>query len=91
MPSSLSMRVTLAVTAWMVSLVSSSSSPENSLPDIKNEDFIKDCVRIHNKLRSEVNPTASDMLYMVRKASIPEAEVSPKQLRGIDFLEANPW
>uniref|UniRef100_A0A8D2C2L6 SCP domain-containing protein n=1 Tax=Sus scrofa TaxID=9823 RepID=A0A8D2C2L6_PIG len=64
MPSSLSMRVTLAVTAWMVSLVSSSSSPENSLPDIKNEDFIKDCVRIHNKLRSEVNPTASDMLYM---------------------------
>uniref|UniRef100_A0A673U4D8 SCP domain-containing protein n=1 Tax=Suricata suricatta TaxID=37032 RepID=A0A673U4D8_SURSU len=35
-----------------------------SLPDIENEDFIKDCVRSHNKFRSEVNPRASDMLYM---------------------------
>uniref|UniRef100_A0A8C9DJS9 GLI pathosis related 1 n=2 Tax=Lemuridae TaxID=9445 RepID=A0A8C9DJS9_PROSS len=58
------MRVTLATAAWMVSFVSSYSFTENTLPDIENEDFIKDCVRIHNKFRSEVNPTASDMLYM---------------------------
>ncbi|XP_059970256.1 glioma pathogenesis-related protein 1 isoform X2 [Mesoplodon densirostris] len=58
------MRVTLAVTAWMLSVVSSSSFPANTLPDIENEDFIKDCVRMHNKFRSEVTPKASDMLYM---------------------------
>uniref|UniRef100_A0A5F8AM34 GLIPR1 like 2 n=1 Tax=Macaca mulatta TaxID=9544 RepID=A0A5F8AM34_MACMU len=34
------------------------------LCNIENEDFIKDCVRIHNKFRSEVKPTAGDMLYM---------------------------
>ncbi|XP_004281957.1 glioma pathogenesis-related protein 1 [Orcinus orca] len=64
MPDSLSMRVTLAVTHWMLSVVSSSSSPANTLPDIENEDFIKDCVRMHNKFRAEVTPKASDMLYM---------------------------
>ncbi|KAM9229881.1 glioma pathogenesis-related protein 1 [Dugong dugon] len=58
------MRATLAVTAWMVSLVSCYSYTSTTLPDIENEDFIQDCVRIHNKFRSEVNPTASDMLYM---------------------------
>ncbi|XP_058424747.1 glioma pathogenesis-related protein 1 isoform X1 [Diceros bicornis minor] len=63
-PDRLSMRVTLAVAAWMASLVSSYSYPANTLPDIENEDFIKDCVRVHNKFRSEVNPAASDMLYM---------------------------
>ena len=67
MSDSLSTRVTFAVTAWMLSVVSSSSSPANTLPDIKNEDFIKDCVRMHNKFRSSVTPAASDMLYMVRK------------------------
>nr|XP_020727556.1 glioma pathogenesis-related protein 1 [Odocoileus virginianus texanus] len=64
MPDSLGVRVTFALTAWMLSVVSSSSSPANSLPDIKNEDFIKDCVRMHNKFRSAVTPAASDMLYM---------------------------
>ncbi|XDB49987.1 PREDICTED: glioma pathogenesis-related protein 1 isoform X2 [Capra hircus] len=64
MSDSLSTRVTFAVTAWMLSVVSSSSSPANTLPDIKNEDFIKDCVRMHNKFRSSVTPAASDMLYM---------------------------
>ncbi|EPQ18877.1 Glioma pathogenesis-related protein 1 [Myotis brandtii] len=58
------MRVTLALTAWTVSVVSSYSYSANSLPDIDNEAFIKDCVRIHNKFRSEVKPAASDMLYM---------------------------
>lgn len=67
MSDSLSRRVTFAVTAWMLSVVSSSSAPANTLPDIENEDFIKDCVRMHNKFRSSVTPAASDMLYMVRK------------------------
>ncbi|XP_036905313.1 glioma pathogenesis-related protein 1 [Sturnira hondurensis] len=58
------MRVTLALTAWVVSVVSSYSYSTNSLPDIDNEAFIKDCVHIHNKFRSEVKPRASDMLYM---------------------------
>ncbi|XP_006871681.1 PREDICTED: glioma pathogenesis-related protein 1 [Chrysochloris asiatica] len=48
----------------MASLVSSYAYTSNTLPDIKNEDFIKDCVTVHNKFRSEVNPTASNMLYM---------------------------
>ncbi|MXQ80163.1 hypothetical protein E5288_WYG013720 [Bos mutus] len=64
MSDSLSRRVTFAVTAWMLSVVSSSSAPANTLPDIENEDFIKDCVRMHNKFRSSVTPAASDMLYM---------------------------
>ncbi|XP_021114175.1 glioma pathogenesis-related protein 1 [Heterocephalus glaber] len=58
------MWVTLLTMAWVISFVSSHSYTANTLPDIENEDFIKDCVRIHNKFRSEVNPTASDMLYM---------------------------
>uniref|UniRef100_A0A673U410 SCP domain-containing protein n=1 Tax=Suricata suricatta TaxID=37032 RepID=A0A673U410_SURSU len=58
------MWVALAVTAWTVSLVLSYGNTAVSLPDIENEDFIKDCVRSHNKFRSEVNPRASDMLYM---------------------------
>ncbi|XP_036107352.1 glioma pathogenesis-related protein 1 [Molossus molossus] len=58
------MRAALALTAWVVSLASSYSFSANSLPDIDNEAFIKDCVHIHNKLRSEVKPKASNMLYM---------------------------
>ncbi|XP_032276927.1 glioma pathogenesis-related protein 1 [Phoca vitulina] len=58
------MRVTLAMTVWIVSVVPSHAYTASSLPGIENEDFIKDCVRIHNKFRSEVNPTASAMLYM---------------------------
>ncbi|XP_045868935.1 glioma pathogenesis-related protein 1 [Meles meles] len=58
------MQAALVMTAWLVSVVPSHQHGANSLPDIKNEDFIKDCVRIHNKFRSEVTPTASAMLYM---------------------------
>ncbi|XP_007945757.1 glioma pathogenesis-related protein 1 [Orycteropus afer afer] len=58
------MRATFATTAWVVSLVSCYCYKPNTLPGIENEEFIKDCVRIHNKFRSEVNPAASDMLYM---------------------------
>ncbi|XP_033888200.3 GLIPR1-like protein 1 [Acipenser ruthenus] len=35
-----------------------------ALPDIDNQAFITDCVTVHNQLRSQVNPPASDMLYM---------------------------
>ncbi|XP_053111751.1 glioma pathogenesis-related protein 1-like isoform X2 [Hemicordylus capensis] len=33
-------------------------------PKINNRTFIKECLDAHNKHRSEVNPPASDMLYM---------------------------
>ncbi|XP_074082279.1 glioma pathogenesis-related protein 1 [Macrotis lagotis] len=36
----------------------------NTLPNIENEDFIKKCVDIHNKFRSQVVPRASNMLHM---------------------------
>jgi hypothetical protein len=54
----------------MVSFVSSYLYTANTLPDIKNEDFIKECVQVHNKKRSEVNPAARNMLHMVRKLSM---------------------
>lgn len=88
MPDSLSMWVTLAVTAWMVSLVPGYENTV-SLPDIENEDFIKDCVRFHNKFRSEVYPRASDMLYMVRKISVI-VEVSKKSNYRVLIVEVNP-
>ncbi|XP_032500261.1 glioma pathogenesis-related protein 1 isoform X4 [Phocoena sinus] len=77
------MRVTLAVTAWMLSVVSSSSSPANTLPDIENEDFIKDCVRMHNKFRSEVTPKASDMLYMPSQTGTTKFNTMTSRLRNV--------
>lgn len=38
----------------------------NSLPDIGNADFIDECVSVHNRFRSNVNPPASNMQRMVR-------------------------
>lgn len=35
------------------------------LPDITNRTFINQYIDIHNKFRSEVKPSASNMLYMV--------------------------
>ncbi|XP_007503133.2 glioma pathogenesis-related protein 1 isoform X1 [Monodelphis domestica] len=40
------------------------SYTKDTLPKITNEDFIKECVDIHNKLRSSVSPKASNMLKM---------------------------
>ncbi|XP_028934397.1 glioma pathogenesis-related protein 1-like isoform X1 [Ornithorhynchus anatinus] len=60
----LAMEMRLGVIAFSVFSICGYSDKEDSLPDIENEDFIKDCVQIHNKLRSEVNPPASNMLYM---------------------------
>ncbi|XP_029351263.1 GLIPR1-like protein 1 [Echeneis naucrates] len=34
------------------------------LPEIRNQKFIDECLREHNKARSSVNPPATDMLYM---------------------------
>lgn len=67
-----SMRATLAATVWMVFVVSCYAYTRNTLPDIENEDFIKDCVRIHNKFRSEVKPAASDMLYMTWDSALAQ-------------------
>ncbi|XP_066489581.1 glioma pathogenesis-related protein 1-like [Tiliqua scincoides] len=36
----------------------------DTLPDIRNADFIKECVRAHNHFRSSVTPPASDMRRM---------------------------
>ncbi|KAM7328159.1 hypothetical protein ACRRTK_012251 [Alexandromys fortis] len=58
------MQATLAMMVWMASSVSSSSYTASTLPDITNEDFIQQCVQIHNQNRSRVNPTARNMLYM---------------------------
>lgn len=90
MPDSLGMRVTFALTAWMLSVVSSSSSPANTLPDIKNEDFIKDCVRMHNKFRSAVTPAASDMLYMVRKLPCLQQKSIKHKGCGLIWV-VSPW
>ncbi|XP_031205526.1 glioma pathogenesis-related protein 1 [Mastomys coucha] len=58
------MQVILAVMVWLAASGSSSSFTESTLPDITNEDFIKECVQVHNQLRSKVNPRARNMLYM---------------------------
>ena len=36
------------------------------LPEITNEKFIDECVKSHNQNRSNVNPPAGNMRYMVR-------------------------
>lgn len=64
MPRTPSWQGSLACTSWMVCLVFSYPYTPHTLPDIKNETFIKDCVHAHNKFRSEVSPSASNMRYM---------------------------
>nr|XP_045008857.1 glioma pathogenesis-related protein 1 [Jaculus jaculus] len=58
------MQAILTVVAWVASSVSGFSYMASTLPDIENADFIKECVQIHDKFRSEVNPPARNMLYM---------------------------
>ncbi|NWU54964.1 GLIP1 protein, partial [Dromas ardeola] len=43
---------------------SSGSYEAPTLPDVGDPKFIEECVQTHNRLRSEVNPPASNMLYM---------------------------
>ncbi|XP_021153828.1 glioma pathogenesis-related protein 1 [Columba livia] len=40
------------------------ADPPYPLPDIGDATFIQDCVRAHNKFRSQVNPPASNMFRM---------------------------
>ncbi|KAM6154031.1 glioma pathogenesis-related protein 1 isoform 2-T2 [Erethizon dorsatum] len=87
MPETLSMWVTLVTMVWMISFVSSYSYTANTLPDIENEDFIKDCVRLHNKFRSEVDPTASNMLYMTWDPAL--AQIAKAWAKNCHF-EHNP-
>ncbi|NWR71221.1 GLIP1 protein, partial [Centropus unirufus] len=42
----------------------SDSFERSTLPDIRDPEFIEECVRTHNRLRSGVNPPASNMRYM---------------------------
>ncbi|XP_004700837.1 glioma pathogenesis-related protein 1 [Echinops telfairi] len=89
-PDSPSVRATLTVTTWVVSLASCYSYTSNTLPDIKNEEFIKECVRLHNMFRSAVSPAASDMLYMTwdpALAQIAKAWSSTCQFKHNDRLK----
>ncbi|XP_062469765.1 glioma pathogenesis-related protein 1-like isoform X2 [Pezoporus occidentalis] len=43
---------------------SSDSYGPQTLPDVGDAEFIKECVQTHNRFRSGVNPSASNMLYM---------------------------
>ncbi|XP_051885748.1 glioma pathogenesis-related protein 1-like [Pristis pectinata] len=44
--------------------------------DIDNEDFIRECVNTHNLYRSQVDPPASDMLYMSWDRILAEAALA---------------
>ncbi|KAJ8007269.1 hypothetical protein DPEC_G00115790 [Dallia pectoralis] len=55
----------------VICLGSNFGSSENSpFPDITDEKFITECVRIHNDNRSSVQPPASNMLYMTWDAGL---------------------
>ncbi|NWH44733.1 GRPL2 protein, partial [Fregata magnificens] len=41
-----------------------------TLPSITDKSFIEECVRVHNDLRSEVQPAASNMRYMTWDAAL---------------------
>lgn len=73
------MQATLAILVWMASSVSSSSYTASTLPDITNEDFIQQCVQIHNQHRAKVNPTARNMMYMVSVRTVFWAHIHQRQ------------
>lgn len=73
------MQATLAILVWMASSVSSSSYTSSTLPDITNEDFIQQCVQIHNQHRAQVNPTARNMMYMVSARTVFWAHIHQRQ------------
>lgn len=52
-----------ALALWPV--LRAASKPLPPLPKITDKKFIELCVSTHNKLRSEVQPPASNMRYMV--------------------------
>lgn len=73
------MQATLVILVWMASSVSSSSYTASTLPDITNEDFIQQCVQIHNQHRAQVNPTARNMMYMVSVRTVFLARIHQRQ------------
>lgn len=78
------MQVALAVLMiWVASSASSSSFTASTLPDITNEDFIKECVQVHNQLRSKVKPTAQNMLYMSWDPKL--AQIAKAWARSCEF------
>ncbi|NWR90778.1 GLIP1 protein, partial [Furnarius figulus] len=56
--------VSACVLALLLLCPSSDAYEPSTLPDIQDPEFIDECVQTHNQLRSEVNPPASNMLYM---------------------------
>ncbi|XP_020824535.1 glioma pathogenesis-related protein 1 [Phascolarctos cinereus] len=54
----------LGIIIFSVFSVCSWAYKMDTLPNIENEAFIKECLDIHNKFRSQVNPKASNMLRM---------------------------
>ncbi|NXG87453.1 GRPL2 protein, partial [Stercorarius parasiticus] len=63
------MRPWVAVLAlWPVLRAAAQQSP--ALPSITDKAFIEDCVRVHNDLRSKVQPPASNMQYMTWDAAL---------------------
>uniref|UniRef100_A0A8D0GNV6 SCP domain-containing protein n=1 Tax=Sphenodon punctatus TaxID=8508 RepID=A0A8D0GNV6_SPHPU len=58
-------RLLLAVPILLgLSLCCHSYDQSSALPDIEEVKFIEECVSMHNKFRSQVNPPASNMHYM---------------------------
>ncbi|XP_024067947.2 glioma pathogenesis-related protein 1-like [Terrapene carolina triunguis] len=57
-------RLFLGVLLLLDLLSSCYSYKTNTLPDIEDRQFIKECVNAHNNFRSKVNPPASNMRHM---------------------------
>ncbi|XP_036617958.1 glioma pathogenesis-related protein 1-like [Trichosurus vulpecula] len=55
----------------------------DNLPSINNEDFIKECVELHNNFRSQVAPKASNMLRMSWDAGL--AKVAETWAKRCEF------
>ncbi|NXK98721.1 GLIP1 protein, partial [Formicarius rufipectus] len=61
---SMTSRYAACVLALLLFCHPSDSYEPSTLPDVQDPKFIEECVQTHNKFRSEVNPPASNMLYM---------------------------
>ncbi|XP_005519593.1 PREDICTED: glioma pathogenesis-related protein 1-like [Pseudopodoces humilis] len=57
-------RFASCVLALLLFCYSSDSYEPTTLPDPRDPKFIRECVQTHNTLRSQVDPPASNMLYM---------------------------
>nr|XP_006121593.1 glioma pathogenesis-related protein 1-like [Pelodiscus sinensis] len=60
------MKITLSLPVLLILdlFICCYSFEPSSLPDIKDKQFIEECVTTHNHFRSQVNPAASNMLHM---------------------------